>query len=144
MRCISPMEYQSTALSVHWYQSYHWYQWTTGIPPYSYMIHCKNTLSPLSEMHFTNGIPIDCLVSPLVPIVPIVPLLPMDDWNPPYSSLIHCENILSPFNEMHFTNGIPIDCLLSPLVPIVPLVPMDDRNLPVLLHDSLQKHSKSP
>ena len=80
MRCISPMEYQSTALSVHWYQSYHWYQWTGGIPSYSYLIHCENILSPLDEMYFTNGIPIDCLVSPLVPIVPLVP---MDDRNHP-------------------------------------------------------------
>ena len=135
MRCILPMEYQSTALSVHWYQSYHWYQWTTGITPYSYLIHIENILSPLNGMHFTNGIPIDCLVSPLVPIVPLVP---MDDRNPPYSYLIHCENMLSPLNEMHFTNGMPIDCLVSPLVPI------DDRNPPVLLPDSLRKHSKSP
>ena len=57
-----------------------WYQWAPGIPPYSYLIHCENILSPLYEMHFTNGIPIDCLVSPLVPIVPLVP---MDDRNPP-------------------------------------------------------------
>ena len=132
MRCISPMEYQSIALSVHWYQSYHWYQWTTGIPPYSYLIHCENILSPLNEMHFSNGIPIDCLVSPLVPIVP------SECHRTPTSF------ILSPLNEMYFTNGIPIDCLVSPLVPIVPLVPMDGRNPVVLLPDSLRKHSKSP
>ena len=65
MRWISPMEYQLTALSVHWYQSYHWYQWTNGIPPYSYLIHCENILSPLNEMHFTNGVLTDCQASPL-------------------------------------------------------------------------------
>ena len=65
MRCISPMEYQSTAESVHWYQSYHWYQWTAGIPRYSYLIHCENILSPLNEMHFTNGVLTDCQASPL-------------------------------------------------------------------------------
>ena len=43
------------------------------------LIHCKNILSTLNEMHFTNGIRIDCQVSPLVPIVPLVP---MDDRNP--------------------------------------------------------------
>ena len=56
MRWISPMEYQLTALSVHWYQSYHWYQWTNGIPPYSYLIHCENILSPLNEMHLKKSV----------------------------------------------------------------------------------------
>ena len=125
MRCISPMEYQSTA---HWYQSYHWYQWTTGIPPYSYLIHCENILSPLNGMHFINGIPIDCLVSPLVPIVPLVPVRCISrmeyqsyhwyQWTtgiPPYYYLIHCENILSPLNEMNFTNGVLTDGQASPL-----------------------------
>ena len=131
MTCISPVEYQS----------YHWYQWTGGIPPYSCLIHCENILSPLNEMHFINGIPIDCLVSALVPIVPLVP---MDDRNPPVilpdSLRKHSK---SPYGEMNFTNGIPIDCQVRPLVPFAPLVPMDERNPPVFLPDSLRKHSNS-
>ena len=35
MRCNSPMEYQWNATSLYWYQSYHWYQWTSGIQLYS-------------------------------------------------------------------------------------------------------------
>ena len=35
MRCNSPMEYQWNAKSLYWYQSYHWYQWTSGIQLYS-------------------------------------------------------------------------------------------------------------
>ena len=114
MRCISPMVYESTAKSVHWYQSYHWYQWMTGIPMHSYLIHLENILSPPNEMYFTNGVSIDCQVSPLVPIIPLVP---MDDQNPPVlqSYLIHLENILSPLNEMHFTNGVLTDRQASPL-----------------------------
>ena len=135
MRCISQMEYQSTALLVHWYQSYHWYQWTTGIPPYSYLIHCENIVGPLNDMYFTNGMPIDCLVSPQVPIVPLVP---MDDRNPPVLLPNSLRKHSNPLNEMHFTNGIPIDCLVSPLGP------MDGQNPSVPLPGSLRKHSKPP
>ena len=112
MRCISPMEYQSTALPVHWYQSYHWYQWTTGITPYSYLIHIENILSPLNGMHFTNGIPIDCLVSPLVPIVPLVP---MDDRNPPSlprSRSLSRHATLLPTNGCSHSNNIPFPLFL--------------------------------
>ena len=35
MRCNSPMVYQWNAKSLYWYQSYHWYQWTSRIQLYS-------------------------------------------------------------------------------------------------------------
>ena len=84
---------------------------------------------PLNEMHFTNGVQMNCQVTPLVPIVPLVL---MDDRNPTLLNLIRSENILSPLNEMHFTNGVQMNCQVTPLVPIVPLVLMDDRNPPIL------------
>ena len=56
-------------------------------------------------MHFTNGVPMECQVTPLVPIVPLVL---MDDRNPPALKLIRSENILSTLSEMHFINGVPM------------------------------------
>ena len=35
MRCNSPIVHQWNAKSLYWYQSYHWYQWTSGIQLYS-------------------------------------------------------------------------------------------------------------
>ena len=56
-------------------------------------------------MHFTNRVPVECQVTPLVPIVPLVP---MDDRNPTVLNPIRSENILRLLNEMHFTNGVPV------------------------------------
>ena len=67
-------------------------------------------------MHFTNGVPMECQVTPLVPIVPLVP---MDERNPTLLNLICSENSLSPLNEMHFTNGVPMECQVTLLVPTI-------------------------
>ena len=37
----------------YWYQSYHWYQWTIGIP-LTQLDHMENNLSPLMKCIFTN------------------------------------------------------------------------------------------
>ena len=50
------------------------------------LIHAKNILSALNEMHFTNGVPVECQVTPLVPIVSLVP---MDERNPTVLKLIN-------------------------------------------------------
>ena len=50
------------------------------------LIHKKNTLSALNEMHFTNGVPMECQVTLLVPIVLLVP---MDEGNRTVLNLIH-------------------------------------------------------
>ena len=55
----------------------------------------------ISIYKFTNGVPMECQVTPLVP---------MDDQNPIVLNPIHWENRLSPRNEMHLTNGVPIEC----------------------------------
>ena len=44
------------------------------------LIHKKNTLSTLNEMHFTNGVPMEYQVTPLVP---------MDEGNRTVFNLIH-------------------------------------------------------
>ena len=80
-------------------------------------------------MHSTNGVPMECQVTPLVPIIP---LLQMDDRNSAVLKPIRCENSLSPLNEMHFINGVPTECHVTLLVPIVPFVPMDNPNPTVL------------
>ena len=41
--------------------------------------HTENSLSPLNDMQFTNGVPMECKV---ILLVPIVPLVPMDEQNP--------------------------------------------------------------
>ena len=112
MICISPMVYQWNAKSLYWYQSYHWYQWTNGIPLYSNRTVAENSLSPLNEMQFTNGVPMECQVTLLVPIVPLVP---MDERNPAVLQPNCSENSISPLNEMQFTNGVPMECQSIPL-----------------------------
>ena len=57
-----PIDYLVSPLVAIGTNDRHWYQWTGGIPPYSYLIHSENILSPLNDMHFTNGIPIERLV----------------------------------------------------------------------------------
>ena len=74
-----------------------------------------NSLSPLNEMQFTNGVPMECQVSLLVPLVPLVP---MDERNPTVLILNRSEYSLSPLNEMQFTNGVPMECQFTLLVPI--------------------------
>ena len=100
----------------------------------------ENSLSPLNEMHFTNGVPMECQV-PL--LVPIVPLIPMDDRNPAVLKPNCSENSLNPLNEMQFTNGVPMECQVPLLVPIVPLIPMDDRN-PAVLKPNCSENSLNP
>ena len=38
------------------------------------LVHKENSLSLLKEMHFTNGVLMECQVTPLVPIEPLVPM----------------------------------------------------------------------
>ena len=89
----------------------------------------ENSLSPLNEMQFTNGVPMECQVTLLVAIVPLVP---MDERNPTLLKPNRSENSLSPINETQFNNGVPMQCQVTLLVPIVPLVPMDGQNPAVL------------
>ena len=56
----------------------------------------ENSLSPLNEMQFTNGVP-------------------MDERNPAELEPNRSENSLSPLNEMQFTNGVPMECQSIPL-----------------------------
>ena len=92
------------------------------------LIRSENSLSPLNEMHFTNGVPMECQVTPLVP---------MDERNPTVLNLIRSENSLSPLNEMYFTNGVPME------YQVTPLVPMDERN-PTVLNLIRSENSLSP
>ena len=84
----------------------------------------ENSLSPLNEMQFTNGVP-------------------MNERNPAELEPNRSENSLSPLNEMQFTNGVPIECQVTLLVPIAPLVPMDERN-PAVLKPNRSENSLSP
>ena len=101
------MVFQWNAKSLYWYQSYHWYQWTNGAQLYSNRTVAKIVVSPLNEMQFTNGVPMECQV---ILLVPIVPLVPMDERNPAVLKPNRSENSLSPLNEMQFTNGVPMEC----------------------------------
>ena len=89
----------------------------------------ENSLSPLNEMQFTNGVPMKCQI---ILLVPMVPLVPIDKRNPTVLKPNRSENSLSPLKKMQFTNGVPMECPIILLVPIVPLVPMDERNPTVL------------
>ena len=73
----------------------------------------ENSLSPLNEMQFTNGVPMECQV---ILLVPIVPLVPMDERNPTVLKPNRSENSLSRLNEMQFTNGVPMECQVILLV----------------------------
>ena len=57
----------------------------------------ENSLSPLNEMQFTNGVPMECQVTLLVPIVLLVPI---DKRNPTLLIPNRSENSLSPLNEI--------------------------------------------
>ena len=57
-----------------------------GNPTILNLIHKENSLSPLKEMHFANGVLMECQVTPLVPIEPLVP---MDDRNTAVLNLAH-------------------------------------------------------
>ena len=69
------------------------------------LIRSKNSLSPLNEMHFTNGVPMECHTTLLVPIVALVPL---DDRNLTVLKPNCSKNGVSPLNEMQLTHGVPM------------------------------------
>ena len=67
----------------------------------------ENSLSPLNEMQFSNGVP---MARQIILLVPILPLVPMDERNPTVLKPNRSENSLSPPNEMQFTNNVPMEC----------------------------------
>ena len=97
----------------------------------------ENSLSPLTEMQFTNGFPIECQI---ILLVPIVPLVPMDERNPTVLKPNRSKNSLSLLNEMQFTNGVPMEYQVIPLVPILPFIPIDERS-PAVYEQYIQLYS---
>ena len=78
-----------------------------------------NSLSPLNEMQWTNGVPMECQVTLLLRIERLVQ---MDDPNPTVLKPNRSENSPSPLNEMQFTNGVRMECQVTLLLPIKRLV----------------------